>query len=216
MYCPLADFAFLCPRSQLGVIEILPAGARGKRRYTVANVKRQNGRCPMRLEKAEKQSRTGEKVNVAVMNADEQTRRMDAAIARRAYEIFENRGSASWHELEDWRQAESELVRALCFGQMTVGDNLWVGTDAASFEEGTINIWVAPRRLTIWGKPRVTKQAAPPQRRSNREEIVFRVADLAVEVDPSKVTAKLNGRSLEILLKRAQPKLEPATKGAAA
>ena len=171
----------------------------------------------MRLETTEKQSRTGEKVNVAVIGADEQTRRIDAAIARRAYEIFENRGSASWHELEDWRQAESELVRALCFGQMTVGDNLWMGTDAAPFEEGTINIWVAPRRLTIWGKPRVTKQATAPQRLSNREEEkIFRVADLRVEVDPSKVTAKLKGRSLEILLKRAQPKLEPDVKGAAA
>ena len=98
----------------------------------------------MRLERAEKQSRTGEKVNVAVMNADEQTRRMDAAIARRAYEIFENRGSASWHELEDWRQAESELVRALCFGQMTVGDNLWVGTDAASSRKAPSTFGLRP------------------------------------------------------------------------
>jgi len=42
------------------------------------------------------------------MNGEEQARREQAAVARRAYEIFESRGSASWHELEDWREAESE------------------------------------------------------------------------------------------------------------
>ena len=73
------------------------------------------------------------------------------------------------------------------------------------------------KTMTIWGKPLVTKQATAPQRLSNREEEkIFRVADLRVEVDPSKGTAKLKGRSLEILLKRAQPKLEPDVKGAAA
>lgn len=31
-------------------------------------------------------------------------------IARRAYEIFESRGRADGHVLEDWEQAESETV----------------------------------------------------------------------------------------------------------
>lgn len=156
--------------------------------------------------KTREHSRTSEKVQVIAMNADEQARRTDAAIARRAYEIFESRGSAAWHELEDWRQAESELVKPLCHGRMPIGDNLWIGTNVASFEEGTIEIWVAARRLTICGKPRIKGQGAvPTQSHSGGIEKIFRVADLPFEIDPSNVPAKFSGQSLEILLKKAQP-----------
>lgn len=31
------------------------------------------------------------------------------AVARRAYELFEQRGSEHGHEEEDWRQAEAEI-----------------------------------------------------------------------------------------------------------
>lgn len=153
--------------------------------------------------------RTGEKLQVTALNADEQARRIDSAIARRAYEIFESRGSASWHELQDWRQAESELVKPLCHGRMTVGDSFWIGTDGAIFQEGTVEIWVAAHRLTICGKPRVKKPAAGAESRlRNETELIFRVADLPIEVDPSKVTAKFNGQSLEILLRKAEAERE--------
>ena len=156
--------------------------------------------------KTREHSRTSEKVQVIAMNADEQARRTDEAIARRAYEIFESRGSAAWHELEDWRQAESELVKPLCHGRMPMDDTLWVGADASIFEQGTIEIWVAARRLTICGTPRIKGQGAvPTQSRSGGIEKILRVADLPFEIDPSNVTTKFSGQSLEILLKKAEP-----------
>jgi hypothetical protein len=160
----------------------------------------------MRAESDGKRSRVGEKAKLAILSADEQTRRMQRAVARRAYEIFERRGSASWHELEDWRQAEAELLSPLCCGRMTVGDNLWVGTDAAAFQEGTTEIWVAPPKITICGKPRRDKVDAHRHRIGIRPDgaMIFHVLDLPVEIDPSYVTAKFNGPSLEILLRKAQ------------
>ena len=68
----------------------------------------------------------GEKVKLAITDANEQVRRMQEAVAHRAYAIFESRGSGSWHELQDWGQAESELVRPLNCGRTTVGDRLVV------------------------------------------------------------------------------------------
>lgn len=100
-----------------------------------------------------KHSKAGEKPKIVAVDANEQARRVQEAVARRAYQIFERRGSASWHELEDWREAEAELVRPCCSGRMNVDGTLWMGTDAAVFERGTIEIWVAPHRLTICGKP---------------------------------------------------------------
>jgi hypothetical protein len=84
----------------------------------------------------EKRAKNGKRVKVTIIDGNEQVRRMQEAVARRAYAIFESRGSGSWHELEDCHQAESELVRPLCCGRMTSGDSLWIGTNARIFEQG--------------------------------------------------------------------------------
>ena len=172
----------------------------------------------MRVEKDKKGARRGERVKLTITDANEQTRRMQAAVARRAYAIFESHGSASWHELEDWRQAESELVSPLCCGRMTVGDRLWIGTDAGVFEQGTIEIWVAPRKITICGKPRVDKVDAHRKRIGpcSGEEKIFRVLDLCLDLDPSQATVKFNGPSLEILVRKAQVKTRQEVRAAAA
>ncbi len=164
----------------------------------------------MILTAVKKHRRVGERVKVVAVDASEQTRRVQEAVARRAYEIFERRGSGSRHELEDWRLAEAELVRPCCAGQMSVDGTLWVGTDAAVFEEGTIEIWVAPRRLTICGKPCVAKEGAATKKGGSCpvKEMIFHVVDLTREVNPPRVTAKINGPSLEILLGKANAEQE--------
>jgi len=163
----------------------------------------------MRLETGRKHSRAGEKLKVVAVDASEQRRRVQEAVARRAYEIFESRGSAFWHELEDWRQAEAELVRPCCTGRMSVDGTLWMGADAAIFVEDTIEIWVAPRQLTICGKPRTEKEGAGTATKRSGE-MIFHVIELTCEIDPSRVTAKIHGPSVEILLRMA--KAEPDVK----
>jgi hypothetical protein len=151
-----------------------------------------------------KNSRIGEKVKVTPLIAGEQGRRIQEAMARRAYEIFERRGGAGWHELEDWCQAESELLRPCSCGEMTLNGSLWLGTDASMFEEGTVEIWVAPRRITICGKPRTEKEREANGER--RAEMLYHVVNLPIEVEPSGVTTRFRGRSLEIVLQKAQAK----------
>jgi len=163
----------------------------------------------------EKRATKGEKVKLAITDANEQMRRVQEAVAHRAYAIFESRGSGSWHELQDWGQAENELVRPLNCGRTTVGDRLWIGTDAGTFERGTIEIWVAPRKITICGKPRADKDVQGIGPRSGKERI-FRVLDLCLDVDPSSATPKLHGPSLEILVRKAQTKPREEARAAAA
>jgi Protein of unknown function (DUF2934)/Hsp20/alpha crystallin family len=149
-----------------------------------------------------KASRAGEKVGMKVLSAGEQTRCIHEAIARRAYEIFKVRGGAGGHELKDWRQAETELTKPFCGGEMALNGWLWFGTDASIFEEGTIEIWVAPRRLTISGKPRLEQEGAASE--ENRARFLYRVVELPVEIEPSAVTATFEGPSLEIMLRKAK------------
>src|SRR5271169_6556039 len=94
-------------------------------------------------------------VLIVPVAAEEQKRRIDAAVAERAYEIFQKRGGMGWHELEDWHQAEAQVRSNVCVGITTQDHAVFIATDAAGFEPGTLEVWVAPRQLTICGNARV-------------------------------------------------------------
>jgi Protein of unknown function (DUF2934) len=162
----------------------------------------------------ERHSRAGEKVKVIAMGVREQERRTQTEIARRAYEIFKGRGSSADHELEDWRQAEAEVICQGCYGRMVVDAGLWIGTDAEMFEEGSIEIWVSPLQITICGK----QNAISTQRSIRPGAVIFQVICLGCEVDPSRVKTKIDGPSLEILLRTVQaaPETQFKSKVAAA
>jgi Protein of unknown function (DUF2934) len=157
----------------------------------------------MLLQMSEKHSRTGEKVKVMAMDAREQEQRVQTEIARRAYEIFKSRGSSSGHELEDWRQAEADVICLSYYGRMVVDAGLWIGTDAEMFEEGSIEILVSARRITICGKQNADKKIST-QRSIRPGAIIFQVINLGCEIDPSAVKTKIDGPSLEILLRTVQ------------
>jgi HSP20 family molecular chaperone IbpA len=161
----------------------------------------------MRIDTARKRPCAGDTVRILAVDATEQAHRLQDAIAHRAFEIFESQGAIPGHEQEHWRQAETELASSRCSGQMNLDGSLWVNADAALFEPDTIEIWVAPRRLTIYGKPHVLRASAAGQEVScGKSETIFHVIDLVCEVDPSRVTAKFDdAASLEIVLAKAEP-----------
>ncbi|MBS1841547.1 MAG: DUF2934 domain-containing protein [Acidobacteria bacterium] len=140
------------------------------------------------------------KITVLTVNSAEQARRIDQAIAQRAYEIFERRGGTAWHELEDWRQAESEVRSKLCFGLTSSAEALLVGCDIARFEKDSIEIWVAPKRVTICGKPVAHKEKRANLDLHLYQGTVFRAVPLPVEVEPDGALINLRGNFLEIRL----------------
>jgi HSP20 family molecular chaperone IbpA len=140
-----------------------------------------------------------DKIKVMKVDSDEQARRIDEAIARRAYEIFERRGGMGWHEIEDWRQAESEVRSTLCFSLSEANDSFRVGFDAARFEEGTAEVWIAPRQMTICGKP-IRHQEQAESATAVYEGRVFRTFALPVEVEPGRAVANVKRNFVEIRL----------------
>jgi PAS domain S-box-containing protein len=170
----------------------------------------------MRAERGRKNSTADEKLKVVALSAREQTRKIQEVIARRAYEIFVSRGAECGNELKDWREAENELIKPLCCGLMSVGENLWVEVDPAVFEPGSIEYLGGSPQLTICGKPHTSDtNTHKRQAVANRSlEMIFRVIDLPLEIDPSGVTAKFRGASLEILLRKVQANLSlPDSRG---
>lgn len=138
-----------------------------------------------------------EKFKISVVTAKDQPTRVEGTVARHA---FLEAACALGHEVESWRRAKSELVRPLCHGQMIRDDDIWVETNTGEFGEGTLEILVSPRHITICGKPRSSRIGEMTEGKDSRgkNEIVFRILELPADVEPSAVTAKLNGPMLEI------------------
>jgi HSP20 family molecular chaperone IbpA len=154
-------------------------------------------------------------IPVIAVSAEEQSRRVEEATAKRAYQIFEKRGGMAWHELEDWRQAESELHGNLCLSKTTDDHNVVIETDPSGFAHGTLEIWVAPTRLTLSGEwhPRHPNRATvagpyPPFHH------IFRSIELPGPVDTGKAQAYIRNQYLEIKLPQAA--IVPQTKHAGA
>ena len=154
-------------------------------------------------------------IPVISVSAEEQTRRAQAAIAKRAYQIFEKRGGMAWHELEDWRQAENELHGNLCFSKTTADRTLVVGTDPGGFAPGKLEVWVAPTRVTLTGDwhPSLSKGLTNGGYQSFHP--IFRSIELDCPVDPSKAQAYIRNQFLEIKLPQAATVPETAHAGAA-
>jgi HSP20 family protein len=108
------------------------------------------------------------------------------AIARRAYELFDARGRKHGHDLEDWFQAESELLSPVSFVTTETGGSLNVRANVMGFEQTEITTSIEPRRLVIAGQK--SPSAAPTEESKNlppdwRRNLLLRVIDLPSEID---------------------------------
>jgi len=127
------------------------------------------------------------------------------SIARRAFEIFDGRGRADGHDLEDWFRAESELLHPVHLDITESGDTLTARAEVPGFRAKELEVGVEPHRLTITGKretseERTSKKAIYTEQCSNQ---VFRAFDVPAEFDTSKVTATLKDGVLELSMPKA-------------
>lgn len=128
------------------------------------------------------------------------------AISRRAFEIFEANGRVSGRDVEDWVQAESELLYPVSLDISESDDALVVRGALPGFKAADIELTVEPGRLTIAGnreiqEGQVTEKLVAPERRG---AWVLLTVDLPVQVDTERVTGSLKDGTLELTLPRAE------------
>ena len=127
------------------------------------------------------------------------------SIARRAFEIFEDRGRAFGHDLEDWLRAESEFLHPIHLDIAESDDAVTVRAEVPGFSAKELEVGVEPHRLTISGK-REAKEEHKSKKTIYSEHFrnqIFRAVDLPAEVDTSKVTANLKDGVLELSIPKA-------------
>jgi HSP20 family molecular chaperone IbpA len=109
-------------------------------------------------------------------------------ISRRAYEIFESSGYDFGRDLENWLQAERELLHPVPVNITETDSVIELKAEVPGFDEKEIEIGLEPRRLTISGKHEATKEEK--KGRSICEETcsdqIFRMVDLPAEIEPEK------------------------------
>ena len=81
-----------------------------------------------------------------------EAREMMNSIARRAYEIFESKGRARGHELENWFEAESELFERTPVDVKESLEGVTVLADVRRFAPKELEVDLEPRRVIIIGK----------------------------------------------------------------
>src|SRR5579862_7725356 len=68
-------------------------------------------------------------IKISTANPGDLEKRFREAVTRRAYQLFETHGCSPGHEGEDWKRAESELVRPLACGLLMEDDKISLSTD---------------------------------------------------------------------------------------
>jgi HSP20 family protein len=127
------------------------------------------------------------------------------AIARRAFEIFEDSGRWPGRDLDNWLRAETELLHPMHLELSESEDSLTVQAEVPGFNANELDINVEPRQLTVTGK-RETKEESKRGRTVYSElcaNEILRVIDLPAEVDSSKVNATLKDGILNIEIPKA-------------
>jgi Protein of unknown function (DUF2934) len=141
----------------------------------------------------------------ATIDVESRAREIHELIAKRAYSIYEGRGHAGGHDVEDWLQAEAEVLVMLGIGFMEQGGDLTVDVGITPSELSELQVRLEPSRLIVSGKktePAVTLAHAHESRRSGPTQI-FQVVKFPVVVKPSGAKATFSNGLLEFRIPKA-------------
>ena len=136
---------------------------------------------------------------------------IQAMIEHRAYELFELQGHRQGHGLDDWIEAEAEILRPYRHDlKESVEAVVYSAELPGAFTADQLNLSIEPRRLSVSGEREqdVTCGGSEPAHIEKRTERIFRVEELPVDIDPSRTKASLHDQTLEIVM----PKVAAAGK----
>jgi HSP20 family protein len=137
----------------------------------------------------------------------EQTRHISNAIARRAFELFEARGSEHGHDREDWFHAESELLTPVPATVVDTDGGFTVRAELPGFTGKDVEVRAEPRRLIIYARKRQRSERERGKLvlQEKMSDEVFRVLELPHEIDPDNMTASIKNEVLEVTLAKVSP-----------
>jgi len=132
-----------------------------------------------------------------------------AAVARRAYELFESRGLVHGYDRDDWYRAESELVDPINVELSDSGNAFLAVADVAGYRPENLSVSVESRSLQVYGRlPAEQNQSRESEEELRRLEGFFFSFELPVCIDTSQASADIRHNLLEVHLPKAIPQTE--------
>ena len=132
-------------------------------------------------------------------------------VARRAYELFDNRGGEHGHDSDDWFRAESEIFHPLTIEMGDPGDAYTAFAIVTGYRPEDLKISAEPRRLTICGLSCAEgTESNRTQDGSQYAERFYFSKSLPTEIDTAAVSADIRRDVLNVRLPKALAHSEPA------
>jgi HSP20 family molecular chaperone IbpA len=131
-----------------------------------------------------------------------EVKRIHADIAKRAYELSAASGFPRGHELEDWYEAEAELLVPVSVEVVEHRNEVTVKAHLPGFDHDDVEVYAEPGRLFL----RASHQEEPEMREDEVEymrefsRVLFRTIDLPCDIDPDRANASLVRGTIEIIL----------------
>ncbi len=132
--------------------------------------------------------------------------RIREQIARRAYDIFERDGRTIGHDLENWFEAEAELLPPVRVNITESEEALNIQAEVPGFNANELEVSLEPLRLMISGKKEASKEDRKKGNVIHQEQCLselLRVIDLPVAVSTGKAIATLRNGVLEVSAPKA-------------
>jgi HSP20 family protein len=151
---------------------------------------------------------TTEPSPLRLVKSDDLLKRMEElydSVSRRAFEIFEKSGRSVGRDLENWFQAESEVLHPVAVSVSESEKSFTIRAEVPGFKPGELDVSIDGPRLTIAGKRETIKERNDEKTicREQRSDQVMRLLILPSAADAQKITAVLKDGMLTIELPKA-------------
>jgi HSP20 family molecular chaperone IbpA len=133
-------------------------------------------------------------------------------IAVRAHELFESRGCLPGKDVDDWIQAERQLIYSCRYEMDESREAIILKVMLpGSFTPEQLKISIEPRRLIVSGEKDVDfgRSHSEGTRTEKKPRRIFHVCDLPFEVDTSTTTATLKNELLEVVMPKLAIGVKP-------
>ena len=149
---------------------------------------------------------------MAPLSIFEEMDRLTADIAKRAFNLFEERGGGDGFALSDWFRAESEFVHPAPIEVKENEKEVIIQAEVPGFELKELSISAEPYSVRIYGKSEKKEQEKKEEKKGairHYSEIcgteVLRQVSLPAAINPENATARLEKGVLEIHMPKASP-----------
>jgi len=133
---------------------------------------------------------------------------LTSQIAQRAFNLFEERGAFSGHDLEDWFRAETEILKPVPIEITEANESYTVKAEVPGFDMKELSVEADLNSVYIHGKTEQKKQGKEGKQVKYSEvsaNEVSRQITLPSPINPEKASAQLVNGVLELSLPKAAP-----------